>query len=264
MNSKDPTPGESGMRSLSSPSPSGHTDVWTMFADVTQRLQVSSASIKAAISSLLDNSIIWDRSAQREFMQTIDKSIDHISGVMVAMTLAMQSESGVLRFGLEPSSIPEIIFRVVDRLEKSTPGLVITLTLPGEGKLALVDYDYLRVTLKMLLEALISAGPTSSNALHIRAEETTVDWQIHVEGDFTGAATELIAWLGAGETAGPLPVTSGTYIEARLKVFTAARLLRQQRIKLSAPRTPASADLPSSFTLKIPLSEARWKSAESF
>ncbi len=258
MNIEDPISSEP----LNLSPDSSDTELWSLYADVSQRLQVSSASIKAAITSLLDNSIIWDRSAQREFMQTIDKSIDHISGMMAAMTLAMQSEGGILRLGLEPSSIPEILFRAVDGLEKSAPGLAVTLALPGEGRLALVDYDYLRMALKLLFEALISAGNAPPTTLRIRAEQTAADWQIHVEGDFARAATVLIAWLGS-ETTQPLPLASGAPggipAEARLKAFTAARLLRQQRIALSLPEGTT----PVSFTLTIPHSGERWKSAAS-
>lgn len=256
MNTEDPT-GEP----LNS-SPDGDAELWSLYADVSQRLQVSSASIKAAITSLLDNSIIWDRSTQREFMQAIDKSIDHISGMMAAMTLAMQAEGGVLRLGLEPSSIPEILFRAVDGLEKSTSGLTVTLALPGEGRLALVDYDYLRIALRMLFEALIGAGNAPRGALRIQAEQTAADWRIHVEGDFAGAASALVAWLG-DEAARPLPPingeSGGVPAEARLKAFTAVRLLRQQRIALSLPEDAT----PASFTLTIPHSGERWKSAAS-
>ena len=249
-------------------------DVALLVADVSQRLQVTSASIKAAISSLLDNSIIWDRSAQREFMQTIDESIDQVSGVMAAMSLAMQSESGVLRFSPEPSSIPEILFRVADGLQKDTPGVAVELALPGEGKPALVDYDYLRIALKMLLEALIAAGgPSSGRAaphrgrpagspplvLRIRAEQTAAHWQIHVSGEFAAAAGEMVAWLAAAPDH-LLPPANGINPETRLKAFAAAHLLRQQRIRLMADESSG----PAAFTLEIPYKGERWTSAGSY
>lgn len=230
--------------------------VWIMFAEISQGLQVSSASIKAAISSLLDTSIIWDRSAQHEFMQSIDQSIDHISTLMVVMTLAMKSQSGVLELVLEPSSVQEILFRVTDAIGKERTGVSIILSLPSQGKPALLDYDYLRIALKILLEALISADRIPPDVIHIRAEESLTDWRIEVEGGFTGAATELIAWLNASNQARPLP--KGIKSEVMLKAFTAVRLLKQLNIKLLGPDVTAA---PTSFTLVIPFTGERWTSA---
>jgi hypothetical protein len=111
--------------------------LWTLFADICQRLQVSSASIKAATSSLVDNSIIWDQSAQHEFVQSIDKTIDHISSISVVMTLAMKSANGRLTLILEPSSIQEILSRLANVLTRDMPKLSVTLDLPVGGKAAL-------------------------------------------------------------------------------------------------------------------------------
>jgi hypothetical protein len=259
MDSRKPT-AKLTAEPLNSLPDAGDADIWSLFAEMSQRLQVSSASIKAAITSLLDSSIIWDRSVQREFMQSIDKSIDHISSMMVVMTLALQSESGILRFGLEPSSIPEILFRVVDSLEKSVPGLAVTLSLPGGDKLALVDYDYLRIALKLLFEALLGAGGAPAGALKIRAEQTALEWQIHVEGDFTGAAATLIAWLSDSNGRVTLPPAGGVLAEARLKAFTAARLLHEQQVAISLAEGAAT---PTAFMLRIPHSRERWKSVAS-
>ena len=94
--------------------------LWALFADISQSLQVSSASIKAATSSLLDGTIIWNQSTQYEFVQSIDKTIDHVSSVSVAMTLAMKLAGDNLTFILEPNSILEILSRVADALRRDS------------------------------------------------------------------------------------------------------------------------------------------------
>lgn len=248
--------GASGPSPYSLQAEPGQIAVWAMFADISQSLQVSSASIKAAISSLLDTSIIWDRSAQHEFMQSIDQSIDRISTLMVVMTLAMKAQSGLLELVLEPSSVQEILSRVTDAIGKERTGASIILSLPSQGKPTLIDYDYLRIALKILLDALISADRTRPDVIHIRAEESLSEWRIEVDGSFTGASTELISWLSASTQS--LPLSQAIQSEVMLKAFTAVQLLKQQNIKLLSPE---DASPPTSFTLVIPFTGERWTSA---
>lgn len=224
--------------------------LWTLFADICQRLQVSSASIKAATSSLVDNSIIWDQSAQHEFVQSIDKTIDHISSISVAMTLAMKSANGRLVLILEPSSIQEILSRVANSLTSDIPKLSVTLDLPVGGKAALVDYDYLRIALRLLLEALINSSSVPLEHLHIRALESE-QWQICFEGGFAGAATDLIARLSIVPPQALL--AEGIQPEAMLKAYTASHILQQQHIVFSIVETATS---PGAFKLSIPFAGA--------
>ena len=224
------------------------SDLWAMMADIGQRLQMSSASIKAAITSLLDTTIIWDRSAQHEFMVSINQSVDRSIPLIVAMTLAMKSEGGTLGWVIEQSSIQEILARVADNLAREGLVVPITLSLPDEGKPALVDYDYLRIALRMLLEALLSANMAPLDNLRLSAVEDISQWRVHVEGDFSGQASQLIAWLGA-EPEKRRRFPSGINSEIMLKAFTAIRLLNQQKIELV---TPAGIPMPTSFTLVIP------------
>ncbi len=228
--------------------------LWSIFADISQGLQVSSASIKAAISSLLDTNIIWDRSAQHEFMESIDRSIDRVSDLMVIMTLAMKAESGRLEPILEPSSIQEIVARVIDTLGNDQTETTFELALPGNGRPAYVDYDYLRIALKNLLEAIMSADRKSPDKISIKAEETPAFWNLHITGPFTGLAIDLLVWLQSPLSI-PLPPARRLHSEVILKAFTAYRLLEQQHITLlSFPQASAS----PSLTLVIPSPGEKW------
>lgn len=232
--------------------------LWALFADISQSLQVSSASIKAAISSLLDTDIIWDRSAQFEFMQNIDRSIDRVSVLMAVMTLAMKAESGQLELALEPCNVQEIIARVIDTLEKKQTETSFALTLPGSGRPAYVDYDYLRIALKILLEALMNSGQRSPDTISIRAEETSTHWQLHITGAFSGPAVDLLVWLDS-PTTHPLPSPRRLQSEMTLKAFTAHRLLEQQHITMQSAIEPSPTP---SLTLTIPYAGEQWTSAK--
>lgn len=243
---------------IESPRPADNA-LWGIFADISQGLQVSSAAIKAAVSSLLDTNIIWDRSAQYEFMQNIDQSIDRVASLMAVMTLAMKAESGRLEPALEPSNVQEIIFRVVDAVGKSQSGTSFELDLPATGRPAYVDYDYLRIALTILLEALLSAGRNVPAAVAIRAEEQTASWRVTISGPFKEPAIDLLAWLDSPLTQ-PLPPARRLPSEVILKAFTAYRLLEQQHISLQS----AIQNSPSpALTLTIPIAGDKWTSAAS-
>lgn len=223
-------------------------DLWKMLAETSQNLQMLSASIKAAVSSLLDNTIIWDRTAQHDFMVSINDSIDRSFPLIVAMTLAMKSKGGTLEWVIEPCSIQEIVSRVVDTLEREGIVAEIALSLPAAGKPVFVDYDYLRIALKMLIEALLSANPTASTSLQINAIEKPAHWQIHVAGEFTDRAAVLMNWLGSTrEEAASFP--EGIQSEIMVRAFTAIQILSQQDIEFTVQSKTSS---PVSFTLIIP------------
>ena len=53
--------------------------MWSLLVEITNRLQMSSSAIKAAVSSLLDHDIFWDGSTQHELLEIIDNSADQVS-----------------------------------------------------------------------------------------------------------------------------------------------------------------------------------------
>ncbi len=64
----------------------------TLLVEISRKLQISSASIKAAVSSMLALDFFWDESTQHEFLETIDNSVDQISSLIRLVTLAFRSE----------------------------------------------------------------------------------------------------------------------------------------------------------------------------
>lgn len=223
--------------------------LWSLFADVGQSLQVSAASIKAATSSLLDRSIFWDPSAQNEFTESIDKTVDQISAISVAMTLALKATNGQLTYIYEPNSILEILSRVADALGQEMPGLTIRREFPAGGRMVNVDYDYMRLGLRFLLEALMSANPAPLEELSIRAAEEQ-GWVITISADFTDAGSALINWLTFVPT--PSASVQGVQAEAMLKALTARQLFTQQGILLENANNATD---PVSITLSIPFAE---------
>ena len=86
--------------------------MWSLLAEISQKLQASSTSIKAAVSSLLDYDIFWDGSTQHEFLETIDESVDQGSNLIMLMMLAFRSEADSLEMKPEPHALQEILSTV--------------------------------------------------------------------------------------------------------------------------------------------------------
>ena len=207
--------------------------MWNLVSDVSQGLQISFASIKAAISSLLGGDIFWDQATQHEFMLTIDKSVDDLSNMTAVMTVAMRFESQTLTINREPNSLQEIVSQARDYVQKRLPDANITLTLPAETRLALVDFEYLRLALRLLIEVLMTARVNAFAPLSIRVLEEVDGWQIIFEGHLSGLAGDIVNWLcQAAPECSLLPANMRA--EAKLKVLTAYRLLALQAIEVAA------------------------------
>jgi len=203
-------------------------EMWSLVSDISQSLQISFASIKAAISSLLGGDIFWDQAIQHEFMQTIDKAVDDLSSLTAVMNVAMRFESHTITIRREPHSLQEILSQVKDQILKAHPHLIIDLSLPAETRLAFVDFEYLRMALRLLLEVLIYGRGHSTAPVSLRVVEEAAEWNIIVHGAFSGLSTGVIHWLGNQAS---LPETLRS--EIKLKALVSQKLLTAQTVTMT-------------------------------
>jgi K+-sensing histidine kinase KdpD len=153
---------------------------WEALVDTSQKLQVYSASIKAAISSLLNYDIFWDAANQHEFHTTINASIDQVSELVNLIALQSRLEAGSLEFKLESHLLQEILSIVQADTSKRYPTLELKTDFPKEGNLVLVDYVYFSLALDLLLS--VCASKLINSGLRIEAEEDIVQWRVKLEG----------------------------------------------------------------------------------
>lgn len=192
--------------------------VWSMLADAGRYLQVSSASIKAAVSSLLDHDIFWDVSNQHEFLQTINASTDQVGRLIRLLALTFQSQAGRLELKREPNVLPEILSAM-----ETAPGLnpPLAMTLPTGGRPVLADDEHLTLALQLLLE--VFAGRVAQPPLRMRVEEQPESWQLVFSGLQPATAALVPAQMAQppGElAAADLPA------ENQLRLLVACRLLQ--------------------------------------
>ena len=155
--------------------------MWSLLVEITNRLQMSSSAIKAAVSSLLDHDIFWDGSTQHELLEIIDNSADQVSSQIILLSLAFRSEAKDLAMRVEPYDIQEVFISAFDKLGKDYPDVELSIDIPSEGPSILVDYKYLSVALELLIDV-IAATQQSLSRLEIQARESQMSWHMDIYG----------------------------------------------------------------------------------
>lgn len=202
--------------------------MYAMLVAVSQRLQSSSASIKAAVSSLLDYDIFWDGSTQHEFLETIDDSVNQEAGLIMLMTLAFRAEADSLEIRREPHEFPEILSTVLGDLSTKTPEIQLNVDFPAEGTSVFVDYEYLAVALRLVLEVLVEAAV--SQKITVVATEVQAHWRLDING-LPEPIAEIVYNLCKNRAPASMQ-TDHLSPENVLKLFTACQIFCLQDIQL--------------------------------
>lgn len=208
--------------------------VWVLFIDASRKLQMSSASIKAAVSSLLNYDIFWDGANQHEFLTTINSSVDQSAKLASLLTLAVRSAAGSLELKREPHDLREIISVVQDSGKISFPNLVLDITLPKEGQPALVDYEYLTTALELWGE--VFETRLQARLIRVQAIESTDQWFL----DFTGLDSELMLLIRSSLNWQVDELLAGTSLplDYLLRLYIAGQILRLQGIAIEVVTSP--------------------------
>jgi len=139
-----------------------------LFFETSHKLQVYSASIKAAVSSLLSYDFFWDSSNQHEFLETIDDSIEQINNLVTLLSLALRSEANKLEIRPEPHNIQEIIYKLQNEITNNF-NIKLDIDILEEGDPVVIDYNYMFLALKLFLNVVNDVQPYSN--VHIKLSE---------------------------------------------------------------------------------------------
>ncbi len=153
---------------------------WSLLVNVSKKMQVSSAVIKASVSSLLSNDILWDGSTQNEILEIIDSSSNQLSRQVMLLTLLSKIESDSLFIKSEPNDIQEILSSSLGLVSRNYPETFsVQPALINKGLPVFVDYEYLSIALVLLLE-FIGETEKKSQDLTITTEELKDHWVIGI------------------------------------------------------------------------------------
>ena len=221
------------------------SSIWPMLAETSRRLQISSASVKVAVSSLLDHGIFWDNANQHEFLETINASIDQVSEWTRLLVIAFRLEAGSLELRRETQTLPEVLSVVQDQGTARLSKLTWQIAFPREGNPVLVDYEYFIFALELLSQVFDSV--TSSQPVLVQATESAENWFLDFEG-LEAFMVQAVQHMSNCEAAN-LAASEHLSPDNTLRLYIACRILHQQGITIEARSSPAGKAL---VRLRVP------------
>lgn len=205
--------------------------------EISRGFQGTSASIKAAVSSLLNHDIFWDPANQYEFLQTINSSVDDLAQLAFLLAMASRIDAESLDLRLEDYALPELVMAACERARRRQPGMVIDTELPEGGRLVRANFEYLTLALSLLLD--VAMGRQSR--LHLRVEAFELDgfWHLTV-----CAADDVAAGLVGAyfeRTAESMLVSSALPAQSALKLYVVREVFARLGVRLVVGRSAEQA-----------------------
>jgi light-regulated signal transduction histidine kinase (bacteriophytochrome) len=224
--------------------------MWTLLVEISRRLQVSSAAIKAAVSSLLGYDIFWDGSTQHELLEIIDNSADQVSDQITLLSLTFRSESESLELKPEPNEIQEILSYVLDNISQRFPEVKLDVEMASDGHPVMVDYEYLSVGLRLLFEVLAD----TSKGLHrisVGVTESQDAWLINISG-MNNEVMEYLSTIASKCSTDEVMQETRLVAINKLKLHVMCRIFSEQSIYFE-PQTEL--ENHTGIRLTIPIAE---------
>ncbi len=210
--------------------------IWSMLVDVVRKLQASSASIKAAVSSLLSYDIFWDVANQHEFLLTIDSSANQTTDLVMLLSLAFRLEADRLDVKQEPHAIQEILTTVEMNLRRRYVDKPIILQMSQDEQVVWIDYDYLSLALVLLCEVLLN-NPSQSQ-LAISASEHAQGWKLEIVGIDPLTGQTLSEFYRSLKESSSDRKEDKISSESLLKLIVVKKLFDLQNLSLQLPAAP--------------------------
>jgi two-component system sensor histidine kinase KdpD len=157
-----------------------------LMASISHDLKTPLASIKAAVSSLLDESVSWSPEDIDAFNRTIDSQADRLSRVISDILDLNRIESGSVQPDQEPVSALELLGRARDLTLLESKGREITIDAPASLR-ALTDESLIRQALVNLIENAIKYS-RPGGAIHLSAEREAGNAVFRVKDEGPGIA----------------------------------------------------------------------------
>ncbi len=202
--------------------------IWTLFTETARGLQLSSTSIKVAVSSLLSHDIFWDPPNQHEFLETINESTNKITQLVALLTLAFRAEAGSLVLNPEPQVLQEILAIIQNKTNARFTDLQIDLMMSSSEKTVHIDYEYSIMAVMYLID-FMHHDPHDDSAV-ITADERGGLWFVDFIGFNTMAIKQIYA-MCATKIQEPFIEQSSFMPEKILGLHIACEILNMQQIE---------------------------------
>jgi two-component system sensor histidine kinase KdpD len=148
-----------------------------LLAAVSHDLRTPLASIKASVSSLLDDDVDWPPEATDEFLQTIDEETDRLTGLVSNLLDMSRLQAGALSLHRRPVGVEEIVPAALSSLGDRARGDVVEVTVAETLPRVEADPALLERVLANLIDNALSWSPPG---VPIQVEAAKVAGTVHV------------------------------------------------------------------------------------
>jgi two-component system sensor histidine kinase KdpD len=148
-------------------------------ANVTHDLRTPLASIKASVSGLLAEDVVYDSAVLRETLTLIDEETDRLQRRVQNLLSMARIESGDDVLHRDWVDAADVIGSTVESLRSLSGARNIVLNLPAELPMVLADYDQILIALRNLVENALLYSPPDK-PVEISASESMGQLRIRV------------------------------------------------------------------------------------
>lgn len=130
-----------------------------LLSSVSHDLRTPLTAIKAAVTGLLQDELVWDEALRRETLQDINEETDRLAMLVSALLEMSRIQGGALRLQTEWCDLAEIMHTVLDRLQKMTYYHRVAFDVRGSLPLVQADFMQLDRVLSNLVENAVKYSP---------------------------------------------------------------------------------------------------------
>jgi two-component system sensor histidine kinase KdpD len=160
-----------------------------LLASVSHGLRTPLTSIRAAVDSLLQHDLNWDKEALKEFHLIISEEVHRLSTLVGNLLEMARIEAGELQISKEWGSVSEIFANVIERCAPSFRGHEVIAAASEDLPLVKVDSRLVAEALSNVVENAAKYSPPGSRIV-LSANVEAGELVISVADEGPGIATE--------------------------------------------------------------------------
>ncbi len=123
----------------------------TLLAAVGHEVRTPLAAIKGYASTLLQQDVTWSLADQRHFLQTISSEADRLAQLVSNLLDLSRQEAGLLLLKRMPTSLQDLVARIIGGLTLSSPDFTISTYFPDDLHPVYVDAGRIEVVIQNLV-----------------------------------------------------------------------------------------------------------------
>lgn len=155
-----------------------------LLSSVSHELRTPLATIKAAVSSLLSDEVIWDSESRHDLLNAIEEETDHLNYLVGNLLDMSRIESGAYKPQLRWNVFSEIVSSAISQVRSISKNHTIIDEVSADLPLVPVDYVQMERVLTNLLSNSVKFSPEHTE-IHIRAwvkDDRTLQIQVTNQG----------------------------------------------------------------------------------